>query len=221
MRNCRQLIVVTVETWDDFQASIRLHERKRVDDPDWREIRRFQGVLGRSGLGWGIGLHGTGEPGTPRKREGDSRSPAGVFELGSIFGRESPSRMTWVKLTYQQMTATCEAIDDPKSRFYNRIVDRETVPKPDWSHSERMLVGVYRLGVVLKQNWQAVPDFGSCIFLHIWDRDRQPTRGCTAMARPDLERMVRWLDPAKNPLIVQLPGAEYARWQQAWQLPHP
>jgi hypothetical protein len=44
----------------------------------------FSGVIGSRGFAWGIGLHGTGEAGAPRKREGDETSPAGVFRLFSV-----------------------------------------------------------------------------------------------------------------------------------------
>jgi L,D-peptidoglycan transpeptidase YkuD (ErfK/YbiS/YcfS/YnhG family) len=60
---------------------------------------------------------------------------------------------------------------------------------------------------------------GSCIFLHIWRAAGSPTSGCTAMPAGDLETVVRWLDPARHPVVVQLPAAEYARLRGAWGLP--
>ena len=82
----------------------------------------FSGVIGRRGFAWGIGLHGTGEAGAPRKREGDDTSPAGVFRLCSVFGLANPTQVLFLRFPYQQITATTEAIDDPQSRYYDRIL---------------------------------------------------------------------------------------------------
>jgi hypothetical protein len=34
-----------------------------------------------------------------------------------------------------------------------------------------------------------------------------------------MESLVGWLDPRSNPLLVQLPLAEYRRYEAAWHLP--
>src|SRR3712207_8482067 len=52
---------------------------------------------------------------------------------------------------------------------------------------------------------------GSCIFLHVWRGPRSSTAGCTAMAEPALAELLRWLDPARRPALVQLTDAAYAR----------
>ena len=65
---------------------------------------------------------------------------------------------------------------------------------------------VYELGVVVEHNDACVPGRGSAIFLHVWREPGAPTAGCTSMARDDLLRLLRWLDPAAEPLLVQLPA---------------
>jgi hypothetical protein len=35
----------------------------------------------------------------------------------------------------------------------------------------------------------------------------------------ELERLVRWLDPARSPTLVQLPAREYERLRASWGLP--
>jgi L,D-peptidoglycan transpeptidase YkuD (ErfK/YbiS/YcfS/YnhG family) len=155
-------------------------------------------VLGRAGLA-------PAGPGLPAKREGDGATPVGTFPLVRAFGRASafPTR-----LPYLPLTPVIEAVDDPASRFYNRIVDRRAVKNPDWKSAEKMLRddGLYDLGVVVGFNpAPAVPGRGSCIFLHIWKSPASTTSGCIAMARPDLERLVRWLDPAARPVVAVSP----------------
>jgi zinc D-Ala-D-Ala dipeptidase len=77
----------------------------------------------------------------------------------------------------------------------------------------------YRFGVMLEHNWSQIPGYGSCIFFHVWDRDRNGTVGCTAVSLTNMERLIHWLDASKNPLIVQLPVVEYLRLKESWELP--
>ena len=222
IRSCRQLIIVTTNDWNHLNANIQLFERENAGETPWRKTgKRFPGVIGKHGFGWGIGLHGVGEPGAPIKREGDQKSPAGIFRLYSIFGTASPSQMSFLRLPYEQIRPSTEAIDDPRSRYYNRIVDGTGVRSRDWSSSESMLAvgGRYKLGVMLEHNWSQIPGFGSCIFFHVWDRNQKGTAGCTAASSFNLGHLIRWLDADKNPLIVQLPITEYLRLKRSWELP--
>jgi zinc D-Ala-D-Ala dipeptidase len=219
---CEQLVTVTTKSWDDVDATVNLYERTAGDGATWRGFGNpFPAVIGRHGLAWGIGLHGTGEPGEPEKREGDMRAPAGVFRFGTVFGTARPEQVRFLRLPYLQVTTTTEAIDDPKSKYYNQVVDRRAVTNPDWASSESMLQvgGRYRLGLIIRHNPAAYPGFGSCIFFHVWDPNYPGTTGCTATSYDRLVRLLRWLDPKKNPLIVQLPTGEYEKLKQSWGLP--
>ena len=51
---------------------------------------------------------------------------------------------------------------------------------------------------------------GSCIFLHIWKGPGATTSGCTAMKAADVATIVRWLDAAKEPRLVQWTAGESA-----------
>jgi len=188
-------------------------------------------VVGSRGMGWGIGLIGAGYPAAriesePIKREGDGKSPAGVFALGTAFG-DAAQPLPGIKLPYLTLTPTIECVDDITSKNYNRIVDRSTVT-PDWNSSEHMRdVGeAYRWGIVIDHNATVPggtaprPGGGSCVFLHIWHSSDSGTAGCTAMMKSDLESLLLWLDPARRPVIVQLPEAAYQRLAGRWSLPH-
>jgi zinc D-Ala-D-Ala dipeptidase len=222
LASCRQLVTVTTKNWDDANATVQLYERSAGTGSTWRHIgHSFPAVLGQRGLAWGVGLHGSGEVREPRKREGDKKAPAGIFQLGPVFGTANPEQVRFLRLPYRQVSPTTEAIDDPKSKFYNQIIDRATIARPDWASSESMLQvgGRYRLGVVIEHNPRAYPGFGSCIFFHVWDLRYRGTTGCTAAGYGHLVGLLRWLDPAKKPLIVQLPAAEYGRFRVRWGLP--
>jgi L,D-peptidoglycan transpeptidase YkuD (ErfK/YbiS/YcfS/YnhG family) len=168
-------------------------------------------VMGRNGLGRGRGLVHLNFKAAPDKKEGDDRAPAGIFRLSSAFGYAAARSAAWVKLPYLPLSKHVEGIDDPNSRFYNKLVDRSKTAKIDWRSSEKMRrTDVrYKWGVVVDHNPAAIPGVGSCIFLHIWQSPATATAGCTAMPEADLVRLLRWLDPARQPILVQMPRAVY------------
>ncbi len=171
-------------------------------------------------MAWGIGLHGGCQPDAPCKHEGDECAPAGIFALEEVFGLTAAPQLHF---PYRQIHADTEAIDDPRSRYYNRLIDVREVPRKDWSSSERMLRAddIYLWGIVVRHNWQQKPDTGSCIFLHTWLGPEQGTSGCTAMPSVVLQKLIQWIDQAKRPVLVQLPVTEYGQLQLTWKLPAP
>jgi L,D-peptidoglycan transpeptidase YkuD (ErfK/YbiS/YcfS/YnhG family) len=219
LTGARQLIVATADDWNTSRAQIALYERS--NDGPWRAVGSpFKAAMGRRGMAWGIGVHGTSPKGASLKRERDGRSPAGVFELEQIYGFASMNDAK-LQFPYTQLSERFEGIDDPKSRYYNRLIDTSRAGVKDWTHSEkvRLTNESFRWCINVKHNWKPYPSYGSCIYLHIWRREGVPTVGCTAMSRENIETLVHWLDAAKHPLLVQLPRAEYARLRRAWQLP--
>jgi D-alanyl-D-alanine dipeptidase len=214
-----QLVVVTAGDWKATNGWLRRFERNYQG---WQIIGLpFRVVLGRGGLGWGRGAHPLPQAG-PQKKEGDGRSPAGIFLLPYAFGYAAPDSVREIKLPYVQCSASLECVDDTNSSYYNVIVDRRSVGAPDWNSFEKMRRSdeQYRLGVFVAHNSPpAQPGAGSCIFLHIWIGPDVPTSGCTAMSAGAMESLLGWLDAQAHPVLVQLPEAEYQRLQTAWQLP--
>ena len=220
-KSSRQMMVVTTGDWDKVAGFLQRFERQN-DETQWQAVGSpMPVVVGRGGLGWGRGLH---EPATlqPQKKEGDGKSPAGIFRLSSAFGFAPPSQMKFLKLPYLQVTAALECVDDVQSVRYNTITDNTQILNPDWKSSEKMLeMGEqYRLGIVVDHNTTPrAAGKGSCIFIHIWKGDGSGTSGCTAMAKEQLEKIMAWLDSGAQPVLVQLPKMEYQRLQTEWKLP--
>jgi D-alanyl-D-alanine dipeptidase len=215
----RQLILVTTRDWDAVQGSLQRFERRSAK-AWWKPVgAAIPVVVGRNGLGWGVGLSAPSGDG-PVKKEGDGKAPAGIFKLGPAFGYASEADAAWLRMPYTPLAETVECVDDVSSRRYNLIVDRSSVKDVDWNSSERMRsVGVYRWGVVVEHNSAPpIAGKGSCIFLHIWQAADKGTAGCTAMEQNALEELMRWLDAKKRPVLAQLPEAEYARMRGAWRL---
>ncbi len=210
---------MTTATWDTTGGMLRRYSRDATGA--WRAVgARVPVVVGRTGLAWGVGVAPDAAD-QPVKREGDGKAPAGVFPLGTAFGFAASRAAVGTRLPYLRLVETTECVDDVASAHYNTIVDRARVRRVDWSSSERMRrIALYRLGVVV--DYTSTPPAagrGSCIFLHVWNGPPSSTAGCTAMAEPALAELVRWLDPARRPALVQLTDAAYARRRVAWGLP--
>ncbi len=219
----RQLVVVTTRDWDAVGGTLRRFERGGARG-SWAQVGAdVPVVVGRTGLAWGVGLVAAGGRDGPRKREGDGKAPAGVFRLGPAFGFADRAEASWLRVGYRPLTPSTECVDDAASRRYNLIVERGALKDVDWNSSERMReIEGYRWGLVVAHN--AAPPaagLGSCIVLHVWAGPDKGTAGCTALEQPSLEALLRWLDPLKQPLLVQLPEGEYARLRRSWNLPPP
>jgi D-alanyl-D-alanine dipeptidase len=222
-----QVLVVTTADWSAVDGVLQAYERPRAHKK-WKAIGEpIAIVVGENGLGWGAGLASASDEKSrtasdPVKHEGDGKSPAGIFRLSTSFGYTAEKEAGW-KMPYVSLTPSVECVDDVSSKFYNRVLDRATV-EPDWNSSEHMLRPdeLYRWGLVVDHNTDPVtPGAGSCIFLHIWTGPGQGTTGCTAMTQERLEGVLAWLDPAKNPLLVQLAQAQYKKLRKHWKLRAP
>jgi zinc D-Ala-D-Ala dipeptidase len=219
LQRTRQCLIVVSHDWNTKTGVLRAFERKNSRSGWQRHGPAIPVVLGKKGLAWGHGLADFNA--AVRKVEGDNKAPAGIFRLGPAFGYAPKSAARWIKLSYVPLTAQTEGIDDPRSRYYNQLVDRAKVAKIDWHSSEQMLRtdNLYKWGVVVAHNSRATPGAGSCIFLHIWKDSRSATAGCTAMPEPDLVNLLRWLSPEARPILVQMPEREYESARTAFRLP--
>ncbi|MHB1192000.1 MAG: L,D-transpeptidase family protein [Longimicrobiales bacterium] len=216
-----QLLVVTTADWTTTSGELRRFVRPDPRSPWQAEGGPIPIVVGRTGLAWGVGFDRLAEGAEPHKREGDGKSPAGVFPLGTAFGFAPADSARHVRLPWLQLAATTECVDDTASAHYTKVLDRGAVPGVDWSSSERMReIRVYRLGAVIAYNEApAVKGRGSCVFLHVWGGPRSHTAGCTAMDAGELEKLLAWLEPAAHPAVIQVPADVYQRLRSGWGLP--
>jgi len=214
-----QAVVVTTKDWDAVTGTATIFARKDAKS-DWKQDgESFPVVVGANGLAWGEMLSADIDMGKI-KQEGDGNAPAGLFPLTAAFG--VGSKPNAVELPYTKLDQHTECVDDTKSSFYNRIVNRMQVGNFDWKSSEKMLAigDQYALGMFVAYNsFPVEKGRGSCIFLHIWKDANSGTAGCTAMERRNLERIVAWAQPAKNPYLVQMPKEIYNKRQKSLKLP--
>ena len=177
--------VVVVEATGKVTARVSGWER---NDSGWTPvINPVKAVIGRKGLA------PKGE-----KREGDGRTPSGVFALRRAFGYEEKVA---AGLAYQRVTERDFWIDAPDSLQYNQWVAGDV---PRASHEVlRRSDGLYKYAIVVEYNTDpVVPGMGSAIFLHVWRGANKPTAGCVAVAETDILRLLQWLDKRQNPVIL-------------------
>ncbi|NYF37664.1 L,D-transpeptidase family protein [Stenotrophomonas sp. JAI102] len=223
MAHSRQAIVVVTDSWDASHGRLQAYERKSIDGA-WRPHGpAFTVAVGRNGSAWGLGRASLRNQ-LPQKKEGDGRSPAGIFEIGPAFGY-APTIAS--AMPYQPMTASHYCMDVPGSRYYNRIVDAQDVGVAAVKGStEPMRLDLhnkgdvrYREGFVIEHNSNHTPGAGSCIFAHLWRTPGEATAGCTAMQPQHMKALLAWLKPDTRPAFVLLPKDEYEDLQVVWELP--
>lgn len=196
-----QLIVIVS---DDFNTTHAVLTRYEKESKCYEQVGQPVPLnLGRNGLAWGIGEKGfTSKTAEPQKKEGDGRSPAGIFTVSKAFGYADTLH---TKMPYIQADKNLICVDDVHSRDYNTILDHNASDNPQSFEWMRRDDPLYKMGLVIDHNRKAKSGAGSCIFFHIRKSKEAPTAGCSAMREHDLRKIIWWLDPAKNPKVVQIP----------------
>lgn len=221
--NCSQAIVGSTNGWNDSHVQLCLLEKR---GGQWTLVKGpFPGRLGKNGSVWGLGLTMPGH-GQTAKKEGDLRSPAGVFLLGDAYGTvRTPDKHR--SLTYRRVTPSDLWVDDPASPDYNRHIILKRPASTPWELQQQMKLNDYHhsLKLFIRHNsdetpGRPVPGAGSSIFFHIWRGNGAiPTAGCTTMSEENLRALIRWIDPAKTPVYILLPSREYMKLRTPWGLP--
>ena len=121
------------------------------------------------------------------KREGDLRTPTGVFPLRGGFGaRANPGLRvgSWLRVDSRDVW-----VDDASSSLYN--THQRTPAAGRWSSAEPLLnTPAYNYAQVIGYNEARTPGRGSAIFLHV-DLGHG-TAGCVSLPTSGLLAVMRW-----------------------------
>lgn len=185
LENSQQLLVVYNNQPENYNAFFVALEKK---DKNW--------VVKQDPIAVGVGKNGFAMPGN--KREGDGKSPTGIFRLGKLYTYEKQRNTL---LQNQQTTADDKWIDDPDSEDYNTYVKGPTNAK---SYEKLLLnTDAYKYCLVIEYNANPIiKGKGSAIFFHLATKKNSFTAGCVAINEQTMQRMVNWLDPKRNPTII-------------------
>lgn len=221
-RNCSQAIIGIADNWDSSHVTLSLVEKNAQGQ--WvRVMGPWRGRLGRNGLVWGLGLHSNPWRGTV-KREGDGRSPAGIFAIGGLWVTNRRAVQHHPGIPYVKVGPEDLWVSDPAyPHLYNRHVRLDHPARTTWELREQMRQTDYPHSIKLlicHNTDEPKVGAGSSIFFHIWRRDgAAATAGCTSMEEQNLRAMIARLNPARTPVYILLPREEYARRRSSWRLP--
>lgn len=147
----------------------------------------FQCAIGRSGT-------------TALKREGDHATPIATMRVLSGLYKTDARRPLGRMIEFKPIKINdgwCDKAGDPN---YNR-----PVKLPYRNSAETLLRTDHLYDRVIILDWNMKPrkrNCGSAIFLHVARPNYQPTQGCIALVKKDLERLIPYLSRKTRVIVV-------------------
>ena len=168
--NATQLAIVSGTHGSN--AIFSFHEK---NGGTWREIVSCQAYIGKKG--WG------------KTREGDVKSPVGVYTFTEAFGiLEDPG----CPMGYTQADDSHYWIGDSNSERYNTMVSTRDYDAFDPKESEHIIDynPGYQYCLNISWNYDGTPRKGSAIFLHCYTKNKF-TGGCVAIPEDDMRTVIQ------------------------------
>ena len=125
------------------------------------------------------------------KKEGDLKTPKGIFGLEHLYFRNDRIKQPLTKLKSIKIKKSMGWCDEPNNKKYNKLI--QTNKKI--SHEKLFRKdSKYDLLIPIKYNSnKIIPGMGSCIFLHL-TKDYKPTKGCIAIKKKDFLIMLKLIN---------------------------
>ncbi|MEH6891186.1 L,D-transpeptidase family protein, partial [Bacillus sp. JJ864] len=188
IENNQQVILVTSKGYGTNNAQIRTFDKT---DGKWKELKNINGKIGKDGF-------------AKQMSEEVTQSPRGKYTIGMAFGRQGNPG---TKLKWHDIQPNDVWVDDSKSELYNTLQQKPSNGR--WNSAENMNIPAYDYGFVINYNTDRVAGKGSAIFFHV---SNTWTAGCTGASKQDVIDILKWIDPAKNPVIIQAPESELGNY---------
>lgn len=192
-----RLIMVTPQGPDAAFAILETFERTAPDQP-WRPIGGLRSaVVGKKGVAWGAGFRNLAKAGEPLKREGDLKSPMGIYAMGPTFGFDAANFPGHMKLELGRHIC----VEEPGSQSYGQIVDSARLER-GIKYDEMAAEQLYRKGVVVDYPADGANKAGSCIFIHVWREPGKGTAGCVALDENDVGDLQAFASGAPTAIAI-------------------
>ena len=126
------------------------------------------------------------------KREGDKKTPKGIFFFFFVYYRKDRIDRPNTKLKCIEIKKNMGWCDDGNyPKIYNKLI---IVPNKAKHEKLYRSDNKYDLLIPIKYNfYKPIPSLGSCIFLHLTN-NYKPTAGCIALKRNDFFIMLKLLN---------------------------
>ena len=127
---------------------------------------------------------------TKNKKEGDKKTPAGIFSLGKIFYRKDKIENLKTKRKKVIIKKNMAWCDDPRNKFYNKLIVTNDKSKEKLFRKDNL----YDIIIVINYNIRPVKkNKGSAIFIHLSRKNYSGTMGCIALNKKDLIEILKSL----------------------------
>jgi len=129
---------------------------------------------------------------TFKKKEGDKKTPKGIFEIENLYYRKDRIKKPQTSLKCIEIKENMGWCDDINfKKKYNKLfkIDNKT------NHEKlKRKDHKYDLLIPIKYNFlKPIKNLGSCIFIHL-TKDYKPTAGCIALKEKDFLIMLKLID---------------------------
>lgn len=147
---------------------------------------KFKCCIGQKGL-------------TYRKREGDKKTPKGIFTLGPLYFRKDRNKQPKTKLKIFKINREMGWCDDGNHKKYNQLVNVNNGIK-----CEKLFRKDYKYDFLIPINYntsKTIRNKGSAIFIHL-TKNYKKTLGCIALKKKDFLILVKLINKYTKIKIV-------------------
>jgi len=126
------------------------------------------------------------------KKEGDKKTPKGIFNLGHLYFRANKIKKIKTNLKLIKINKNMGWSNDYKSKNYNKLIKTNLKEKHEKLYRKDYK---YDLFIPILYNYKnPIPNNGSCIFLHLTN-NYYPTAGCIALKKKDFIILAKLINP--------------------------
>lgn len=187
LHRATRLVIVTVPTMDQSKAEMRTFERSLPRGGWTMSSGPEPAVVGARGIGWGHPYAFLARGKEPLKEEGDERTPAGIYRMGSMFGFAADDRPDYIRLTPGRQFC----VEDTTSPYYGQIVPQSLAGEKT-AGQNMASVTQYRRGIFIDYPPRRFRKAGSCIFLQVWRREGVGTSAHVGLSEDRILRLQDW-----------------------------
>ena len=123
-----------------------------------------------------------------KKREGDKKTPAGVFTLGKVFYQKDKIKNLKTNLKKYIIKKNMAWCDDPNNKSYNKLIFTNNKKKEKLYRKDNL----YNIIIVINYNIRpTIKNKGSAIFIHLARKNYSGTMGCIGLKKNDLINILK------------------------------
>ena len=124
-----------------------------------------------------------------KKKEGDLITPKGRYKIKYILYRKDRVKKILSKIKKIEIKKDMGWCDDPKSKNYNKLVRLPSAFSCEKIYKKE---NIYDIVIVLNYNMNPIiRNKGSAIFIHVAKKNYKRTRGCIAIKKIHLLKIIR------------------------------